>query len=161
MNFRALRSWLLCFAVVPALLLAMDLVGRIPTAPAYLSSGPPTEIGYVDQAGDPQGAEIIPASGTLYLRGWAADTWQGAPVEQVVVYVDGIGVGSAKLGVERHDVERYYGREGYVRSGWTFAMPASRLGPGTHTVSVKAIGPSRAVEIAPLRTVTIGGGKKS
>jgi Bacterial Ig domain len=165
MKTAMLKSWILCFAVVPALLLVMYIIGQYGTSARSRPSGvPSTEMGFVDLVGDIHGADTLPASGNLYVSGWAADTAKGAPVDRVTVYVDGASAGSAMLGVVRQDVAKYYGRSDYSRSGWNFEMPASKLSPGPHTVTVTASGPSGTVQITSNRIVTIradtAGGKR-
>jgi len=115
----------------------------------------PTGIGFVDGAGDSKRAETISAAGILVVFGWAADTAKGAPVDRVMVYVDGISAGAATLGQTRGDVERYFGRSDYSNSGWDFKMPASLLSPGKHTVTATASGPFGTIQLAPNRTITI------
>jgi hypothetical protein len=150
------KSWILCFAVVPALLLAMYIIERFGSTVHPFASGTlPTEIGFVDRAGDPKGAETVPTAGTLSIWGWAADTAKGAPVDRVMVYVDGISTGAATLGAPRRDVEKYFSRSDYSNSGWSFQMSASKLSPGKHTVTATASGPSGTAQLAPSRTITI------
>ncbi|MDP8979506.1 MAG: carbohydrate binding domain-containing protein, partial [Acidobacteriota bacterium] len=62
-----------------------------------------TQIGFVDMAGDAQGGATLAKGATLYVRGWAADTALGAPVQSVTVFVDGVSVGTATLGTARPD----------------------------------------------------------
>jgi hypothetical protein len=125
---------------------------------------PPTEIGFVDEAGDSKRAETVSTAGILLVYGWAADTAKGAPVDRVMVYVDGISAGAATLGQVRRDVENYYNRNDYSNSGWNFKMSASLLSPGKHTVTATASGPSGTAQLAPSKTITIavatGGGQR-
>ncbi|MGD0869654.1 MAG: hypothetical protein ABSB88_08900 [Bryobacteraceae bacterium] len=156
MKTAALKSWILCFAVVPALLLVMYGIEQFGSTIHLRASGtPPTEIGFIDRAGDPKGAETVSTAGILSIWGWAADTAKGAPVDRVMVYVDGIDAGAAMLGVTRRDVEKYFSRSDYSNCGWSFQMPASKLSPGKHTVTVTASGPSGTAQLAPNRIITI------
>ena len=116
---------------------------------------PATGIGFVDGAGDSKRAETVSTTGILYVFGWAADTSKGAPVDRVMVYVDGISAGAATLGQVRRDVENYFSRSDYFNSGWSFEMSASLLSPGKHTVTATASGPSGTAQLAPNRTITI------
>jgi hypothetical protein len=149
-------SWILCLAVVPALLLAMYMIERSGSADYQRPSGmPASEIGFVDGAGDSAGNETVSTEGVLYVWGWAADGAKGAPVDRVVVYVDGISAGAAMLGGVRQDVEEQYGRTDYSKSGWDFSMSASKLSPGKHTVTATVSGPSGAAGLTSSRTITI------
>jgi hypothetical protein len=119
-------------------------------------TGPPAaEIGFVDGAGDSKRAETVSTAGILVVFGWAADTAKGAPVDRVMMYVDGISAGAATLGQVRLDVEKYFSRSDYSNSGWSFQMSASKLSPGKHTVTATASGPSGTAQLAPNRTITI------
>ncbi len=156
MKAAALKSWILCFAVVPAILLAIFIIERFGSTVHLRASGTaPTEIGFVDGAGDSKRVETVSTPGILYVFGWAADTAKGAPVDRVMVYVDDISAGAATLGQSRRDVEKHFNRSDYSNSGWSFQMSASPLSPGKHTVSATASGPSGTARLAPDRTITI------
>src|ERR1019366_1259314 len=155
MKAAAFKSWILCFAVIPALLLVMYGIEQFGNIVRLRASGKPSEIGCVDRAGGSKGAETVSTAGILYIWGWAADTAKGAPVDRVMVNVDGISAGPAMLGTPRRDVEKYYSRSDYSNSGWSFQMSASKLSPGKHTVTVTASGPSGTAQLAPSRTITI------
>ena len=144
------------FRSVPAILLAMFIIERLGRTVHLRPSGAPvTEIGFVDGAGDSKRAETVSTAGILYVFGWAADTAKGAPVDRVMVYVDGISTGAATLGAPRRDVEKYFSRSDYSNSGWSFQMSASKLSPGKHTVTATASGPSGTAQLAPDKTITI------
>jgi hypothetical protein len=102
------------------------------------------EIGYLDMAGDAQGGGTVSQGGTLYVRGWAADTISGAPVQSVAVIVDGMNVGNATLGAARPDVAQAFNRSDYTNSGWTFQMPAGTLSVGQHSLIAVATKSSMA-----------------
>lgn len=106
----------------------------------------------MDAAGDGTGGTTISRSATLMVSGWAVDSYAGAPVTSVSVYVDGVSVGTGTLGVARTDVAAAYSRPDYTNSGWTFSMSASGLSPGQHVVTATAMGPSGT---APLGSKTI------
>jgi 4-amino-4-deoxy-L-arabinose transferase-like glycosyltransferase len=76
--------------------------------------------------------------GELVVKGWAADSREGAPVARVEVRIDSAAVGTATLGLERPDVARALGRDDFLRSGWRFEMPLASLSPGTHEVTAVA-----------------------
>ncbi len=118
------------------------------------------EIGFVDQAGDLQGLASVTQGATLYVRGWAADTASGAPVQTVTIYVDGNSVGNATLGTPRGDVVLAFSRSDYVLSGWSFQVSSAALSVGTHVVTAIATGSSGSAALTGSRTVntTLAGG---
>jgi hypothetical protein len=113
------------------------------------------EIGYVDMAGDVQGGATVAQGGTLYVRGWAADTASGAPVQSVTVLVDGSSVGTATLGAARPDVAQAFNRSDYANSGWNFQMSAGTLTVGSHSVTATAAGSSGTGSLLRTKTVNI------
>jgi hypothetical protein len=54
----------------------------------------------------------------LEVQGWAVDSQQLRPVEQIVFFADGIFAGSAELGVERPDIAIAYDSQGVLMSGF-------------------------------------------
>ncbi len=118
------------------------------------------EIGFVDMAGDVQGGATVTQGGTLYVRGWAADTSSGAPVQSVTVFVDGNSVGTATLGGSRPDVASAYSRSDYTNSGWTFQMSAGTLSVGQHTVTAIAAGSSGTAMLVGSRTINVTAGQE-
>lgn len=60
--------------------------------------------------------------GVFTAFGWAADNEDGAPVDKVLVYVDGKLVGEAKLGVDRPDVVTALKKDGWMKSGWQISQ---------------------------------------
>ena len=113
------------------------------------------EVGYVDAAGDPNGVATVSQGNTLYVRGWAADTVSGAPVQSVTVFVDGSNVGTATLGGSRSDVAQFYGRSDYTNSGWNFQMSTGSLSVANHSITATAVGSSGSVQLQGSKTVTI------
>src|SRR5260370_105224 len=111
-------------------------------------------IGVVDIAGNASGNGTVIKGNPLYVLGWAADTAAGAPVQSVTVFVDGVSVGAATLGLSRSDVAIYYGRSDFTNSGWSFQMSTSALSPGPHTVTATAAGQSGTASLGP-KSVTI------
>lgn len=95
--------------------------------------------GYVDVANDGHGNTTIAyPSGTLTVQGWAADSGQTAPVQQVQVLIDNVAVGNATLGVSRPDVAAAFSNMAWLKSGWTFSYAVTKIAAGTHTVSAVA-----------------------
>jgi hypothetical protein len=56
----------------------------------------------------------------------------------VQILIDGNVAGNATLGSARPDVAKAYNNSAYLNSGWTFAMAASRLSTGSHTITAVA-----------------------
>ena len=117
------------------------------------SGGPPA--GFVDLAGDLQGGTTVAKGGTLYVRGWAADTASGAPLQSVTVYVDGSSAGNATLGISRPDVAKAFDRSDYTNSGWNFQMSTATLSVGAHSVTATATGTSGTGPLTRTKTVNI------
>ena len=113
------------------------------------------EIGSLDAAGDANGRETVVKGGTLYVRGWAADTTSGAPVESVAILIDGNRAGTAALGIARPDVANHFGKSDYSNSGWSFEMSTAKLSLGRHSVTAVVAGPSGTAPLAASKTVTI------
>lgn len=116
-------------------------------------------VGFVDSATDGNGNATIVKGGVLFVGGWAADTAAGAPVQSVNIFVDGIGLGTATLGISRPDVAQAYGSM-CLPSGWTSQVSTSSLSIGTHTVTAAAAGPSGTAQLSGSRTVTIKAGQE-
>jgi uncharacterized protein (TIGR03437 family) len=132
-------------------IVVLDVVGyTVQSNPA-----PGQEIGFVDRAGDINGATTVTKGNTLYAFGWATDTATGAPVQSVMVLVDGSSVGTATLGLARPDVASAFGRSDYINSGWSFQMSTSTLSLGAHTVTARAVGPSGTALLVGSKIVNI------
>ncbi len=113
------------------------------------------EVGYVDMAGDAQGGGTISQTGTLYVRGWAADTASGAPVQTVTVFLDGNSIGIASLGGSRPDVASAFNRSDYTNSGWSFQISAGSVNTGQHSVTAAATGSSGTGPLVRTRTINV------
>jgi hypothetical protein len=74
----------------------------------------------------------------LYVAGWAASYVNNGPVTSVQIVIDGTAVGTATLGVSRPDVATYFNKPAWANTGWVFAISASTLTTGPHTVSAVA-----------------------
>jgi hypothetical protein len=116
---------------------------------------PGQEIGSLDLAGDSAGNLTLFKGAPLFVRGWAADTVNGAPVTSVTISVDGTSVGTATLGIARADVATGYGRSDYTNSGWSFQGSTAALSLGQHTVSATAVGPSGSAPLPVNKTITV------
>jgi hypothetical protein len=112
------------------------------------------EIGSLDTVGDSNGLATIAQGQTLFVRGWAADTITGAPVQSVTIKIDGVSVGTATLGIARPDVANAYNRIDYANSGWSFQMSTSSLSVASHTVAAVAAGTSGTAQVGVKRPST-------
>jgi hypothetical protein len=112
-------------------------------------------LGYTDVAAGASGNTTIVRGATLFVRGWAADTLGGAPVQSVSVFVDGINFGTAVLGEARPDVAQAFNRADFTNSGWTFQMSTSALSLGNHTANATATGPSGSVNLVGVKNFTV------
>jgi len=114
------------------------------------------EIGFVDFAGATNGSSTsVIQGGTLLVRGWAADTATGAPVQTVSVFIDGVFAGTATLGSARPDVAAANNRSDYTNSGWTFQMSTSSLSLASHSVTASASGSSGTATLAGNKSFTV------
>ncbi|MDP8983202.1 MAG: S8 family serine peptidase [Acidobacteriota bacterium] len=125
------------------------------TGTVNITAGGGQEIGYVDMAGDTQGGANVSKSATLFVRGWAADTASGAPVQSVTVLIDGNSAGTATLGISRPDVAQAFNRSDYTNSGWSFQMSAAPLSVGQHSVTATASGSSGTGPLTRTQTINI------
>jgi hypothetical protein len=89
------------------------------------------------------------ANGVIPVAGWMLDN---VDVAQIDVLVDGTAVGAATYGVSRPDVSTVY-PQAPERVGFAYALDTSRLGQGSHRLSVRAR--DRAGNIAILPDVPI------
>jgi hypothetical protein len=145
MKINRVGAWLLCYAVVPLLLLVVYSMD--PGTQTFILANPGGgEFGSVSAAGDASGRPAVSRAGTLFVRGWVVDQVGGGPLQNVVVSVDRINVGVATLSATR---------------GWNFQMPAITLGVGRHSVTANASGLIRTVPLGEGKTinVTTQGGK--
>ncbi len=118
-----------------------------------------TEPGNIDQAGGVAGGSVLPSGATLQVAGWAADIASGSPVTRVTIRVDNMTMGTAKLGAEREDVARFYHRDDFLRSGWSFSAALPDLPPGAHLITAVASGPSGSALLPGSRTITLSHSK--
>ena len=97
-------------------------------------TAPPLPAVYIDSL--VSGATV---TGTATISGWAIDgiTGIGAPINNVLIEVDGAPVGLAVYGIPRPDVcAAYPGRPGCPNVGFTYLLNALFLSPGLHTITV-------------------------
>ncbi|MGO9775296.1 MAG: Ig-like domain repeat protein [Terracidiphilus sp.] len=125
-----------------------------------ITMGPP--IGNLDAAADSTtGSTTIPQSDSLLVRGWVADPVDGAPLSNVMVYIDGSLIGTPTLGLARPDVAAYFNNPSYASSGFQLVYSAAALSAGTHAVTVVAIDSGgRSTTFGPA-TITVAAGSAS
>ena len=80
----------------------------------------------------------IAQTDSLLVRGWVADQTDGAPLNNVKVYIDGTLAGTPSLGIARPDVAAYLGNPLYTNSGYQLLYSAASLSLGSHAVTVVA-----------------------
>ncbi|OPJ57976.1 Ig-like domain-containing protein [Clostridium oryzae] len=72
------------------------------------------------------------------IKGWALNA---SGVSKVQVSVDGNYVGDASIGISRPDVDlKYSGYRFGSSSGYLYSLDTSKISPGLHSITVKAIG---------------------
>jgi len=91
---------------------------------------------------------LAPRYGVLRIDGWAGDEEQGAPVERVVIAIDGEPRTLASLDFERADVASKMSRAAWSGSGWSAWVDVGNLASGRHEISAEAIDAAGAT--APL-----------
>ncbi len=70
------------------------------------------------------------------LVGWAVDRDRSTLPPAVDVVIDGEAY-AARRGSQREDVANYFHKPGFAWSGYTFAMPAAKLGAGPHQLRIR------------------------
>ena len=131
--------WFLCYAVVPLLLLAVYIIDR--GNHTFLLTNPGAgEMGSISAAGDASGSPAVSRAGTLFVRGWVAESVNGGPVQIVAVSVDGMNVGVATLSDTRE---------------WNLQIPALTLSVGSHLVTAIAVGRGRPAPLGEGKTITV------
>ncbi|MGD0546678.1 MAG: hypothetical protein ABR991_02480, partial [Terracidiphilus sp.] len=94
---------------------------------------------------------------SLLVSGWVVDPADGAPLSNVMVYLDGSTIGTPVLGIARPDVAAYFKNSKYANSGYQLTYPAASLSIGTHSVTVIAIdSKGTSTTFGPL-TITVSG----
>jgi hypothetical protein len=95
--------------------------------------------GFIEKAADARtGTTTVARANNLLVSGWAADLHDGSPVSKVQIFIDGTLAGNATLGIMRPDLVFIQRSAIYLHAGWTFLYPASKLSPGTHTITALA-----------------------
>jgi hypothetical protein len=139
MKITTVGAWFLCYGVVPLLLLTVNIIDRGNHTFLLINPGG-GEMGSVSAAGDVSGSPEVSQAGTLFVRGWVADSVNGGPVQNVVVSVDGMNVGVATLS---------------ATSGWNFQIPALTLSVGQHLVTAITVGRGRPAPLGEGKTIKV------
>lgn len=97
-------------------------------------------IGNLETAADSgNGSSTVPQSDSVYVGGWAADAYDGAPLSTLKLYIDGTLTSSTPgVTIARPDVASYYNNSAYTNSGYGFTVSASSLSLGNHAATVVA-----------------------
>src|SRR5258708_21074004 len=104
----------------------------------------------------PLEADASYPNGVVQFGGWAADPEEGAPVlGRVEVFIDGVSLGVAQLGIPREDVAAYYSRSDFLLSGWALQKNIGPLTAGAHSVSAIAYDGLGASAVLGSRTLTV------
>lgn len=99
----------------------------------------PPPFGNLDHAADNTTfSSTVGQADSVLVYGWVADKMDGAPLSNVMVYIDGGPAGTPALGIARPDVALAYTDAAYTDSGYRLLYPASQLSLGTHAVTVVA-----------------------
>ena len=96
-------------------------------------------------------------SGPTYIIGWAIDPGAvaGAGIGRVSVYLDGVFVKDAHIGLARDDIGGAYGAQ-FRFAGWQALLDLDRLATtGTHQLEVRAAPADRAAESVFSRELTV------
>lgn len=81
--------------------------------------------------------ESAPFQGHSSFGGWAIAN--NGPIDHIDIQIDGIAFGSVDYGGARPDVcEMYQNRSGCPNVGWNFALDATLLANGTHSLNLTA-----------------------
>lgn len=84
-------------------------------------------------------SRLFCAETRMMVGGWAADPRDGAPVARVELYVDRQHAGDARVGIARPDVEEYFHRVDFAKSGWQLELPLRTLSTGFHYMEIWAV----------------------
>jgi len=86
-----------------------------------------------------QPTELPCANSRMMMGGWAADAQRSAPASRVELYIDRLHVADALLGIDRPDVEEYFQRADFAKSGWQLEIPLQTLSMGYHYMEIWAV----------------------
>ena len=95
-------------------------------------------IGHIDVMGGSKRARIV-GNDRVLVSGWDADTLEGAPVNKVVILVDGEILGETTQFFARRDVAEGYRRDDLLNCGWKVRVRAGHLNAGGHRLDGLAI----------------------
>ncbi|WP_303863963.1 Ig-like domain-containing protein [Alkalibaculum bacchi] len=132
---------------------AVGIDGTIQSSSIYINMNKPEPKMYIDS---PKGNETIQNT-SMKISGWALNP---SGVKEVQIAIDGTTVGNAKIGLERRDVDKAYpGYTNGANSGFEYMLNLNAIKPGSHNVTVKAIGvdgtsQSSIVKITVLKPVS-------
>ena len=90
---------------------------------------------------------------SIRVTGWAVDLPNGKPAGGVYLRIDGENF-PALYGWRRPDVQNVFKAPFYEFSGFEQAIPTSRIGPGTHELSVLVVTNDRERYYQPIQKIT-------
>jgi sugar lactone lactonase YvrE len=124
---------------------------------AAAPSGPSPPFGNIEAAVDNStGSTTVLQTDLLRVSGWVADVTDGAPVNNVKVFIDGNLLGAPTLGIARPDVAAAYGNSAYTNSGYAFYYSGGAIFAGTHAITVVAIDSGgRSTTFGPLSITVV------
>ena len=125
------------YATLPVNIVVMPLQD-VPRAPNTTRSAALTA-GIEQQAPDQTQPIHIPPKSPVIISGWAIDEHAVSPASGVVFTVDGKTDFPADYGADRPDVAQFWKNSAYRYSGYVVSLSAERLGPGTHTLTMKVL----------------------
>lgn len=122
-----------------------------------VTAAAPTILGNLELVGDAKNyGPSVPLSDSLLVGGWAADSFDGAPLNNISISIDGIQVGKPTVGFARPDVASAFNNQAYLNSGYNFSYPVSSLSSGTHQVTVTLVDSSGVTKTFGPVTFTVG-----
>ena len=89
--------------------------------------------------GTHQEAVTIGAADTLHVIGWAYDDSKAMPCDAIALVVDKNHIFSGSYGYARTDVAAFYKDPARTNVGYGIAVPAGKLGAGSHAAQVVCV----------------------
>lgn len=82
-------------------------------------------------------------SSELHLSGWAFDTLNESPLQEIAVYFDDIPLNPASYGIFLPHLMHDFGKENYLHSGWELKHPLATLEDGCYDLTLHLTGPDK------------------
>ena len=127
--------------------------------PTRLSPGGTTSAFYIDSVNakswKPGEVYVVEQGGVVVVSGWGFDIKNGRPALGIFVGVDGRGDRLVNYGEERRDVADFFKNEGYLKTGFTVAVPTANLSKGKHKLNFKIVSADNTEYFVPVDKVEI------